>query len=61
MLRVFPPNAYYRVVIADEAHRLKEPGAAITLAIKKIQVTSCFALSGTIIQNRVSATHVILC
>jgi superfamily II DNA or RNA helicase len=40
------------VVIADEAHRLKEPRAARTLAIKKMQCTSCFGLTGTLIQNR---------
>ena len=40
------------IVIADEAHRLKEPRAAITLAMKKIQCSSCFALTGTLVQNR---------
>ena len=40
------------VVIADEAHRLKEPFAALTLAMKKIQCQSCFALTGTLYQNR---------
>jgi SNF2 family DNA or RNA helicase len=46
------------VVIADEAHRLKEAGAAITLAMKKIRAASCFALSGTVIQNRVGFHHI---
>ena len=47
--------AHISLVVADEAHRLKEARAAVTLAMKKIQVASCFALSGTIIQNRVSS------
>ncbi|ORX37207.1 P-loop containing nucleoside triphosphate hydrolase protein [Kockovaella imperatae] len=41
------------VVIADEAHRLKEPRAAVSLALKKIQHAQCFALTGTLIQNRI--------
>jgi SNF2 family DNA or RNA helicase len=40
------------VVIADEAHRLKEPRGQLGLAMKKIQCPSCFALTGTLIQNR---------
>jgi hypothetical protein len=40
------------VVIADEAHRLKEPRAAVTIALKSIQCASCFGLTGTLIQNR---------
>jgi SNF2 family DNA or RNA helicase len=38
--------------VADEAHRLKQPKASRTLALKKIQCASCFALTGTLIQNR---------
>jgi SNF2 family DNA or RNA helicase len=40
------------VVIADEAHRLKEARGQLGLAMKKIQCPSCFALTGTLIQNR---------
>lgn len=40
------------VVIADEAHRLKEPRGQLGLAMKKIQCPSCFALTGTLVQNR---------
>ncbi|KAK1925843.1 P-loop containing nucleoside triphosphate hydrolase protein [Papiliotrema laurentii] len=50
----------FSVVIADEAHRLKEPKAAITLAMKKLQCPSCFALSGTIVQNRLDEMWSIL-
>jgi SNF2 family DNA or RNA helicase len=39
-------------VIADEAHRLKEPRGQLGLAMKKIKCPSCFALTGTLIQNR---------
>ncbi|ORY30568.1 P-loop containing nucleoside triphosphate hydrolase protein [Naematelia encephala] len=42
----------FSVVIADEAHRIKEPRAAGTLALKKIKCSSCFALTGTLVQNR---------
>jgi SNF2 family DNA or RNA helicase len=40
------------VVLADEAHRLKEPRGKIGLAMKKLKCPSCFALTGTLIQNR---------
>ena len=40
------------MVIADEAHRLKEPRGQLGLAMKKIKCPSCFALTGTLIQNR---------
>ncbi|RXK40317.1 hypothetical protein M231_02431 [Tremella mesenterica] len=40
------------VLIVDEAHRLKEPEAQTTLALKKIECRICFALTGTLIQNR---------
>lgn len=43
------------VVIVDEAHRLKEPKARLTLALKKFVKPTCFALTGTLIQNRVSS------
>ncbi|OCF57032.1 hypothetical protein L486_05889 [Kwoniella mangroviensis CBS 10435] len=40
------------VVIVDEAHRMKEPGAQATLALKSIDCKICFALTGTLVQNR---------
>lgn len=40
------------MVIADEAHRLKDPRGQMALAMKKFQASSCFALTGTLIQNR---------
>lgn len=40
------------IVIADEAHRLKDPKGQLSLAMKKFQHASCFALTGTLIQNR---------
>lgn len=43
------------MVIVDEAHRLKEPKARLTLALKKFVKPTCFALTGTLIQNRVSS------
>ncbi|OCF35109.1 hypothetical protein I316_03149 [Kwoniella heveanensis BCC8398] len=46
------PLSQYRVVIVDEAHRMKEPRALSTLALKKIQCQVCFALTGTLVQNR---------
>ncbi|WVF69031.1 hypothetical protein IAT40_003805 [Kwoniella sp. CBS 6097] len=45
-------NLPLSVVIVDEAHRMKEPRALSTLALKKIQCQVCFALTGTLIQNR---------
>lgn len=40
-------------VIVDEAHRLKEPMSQTTLALKSIQCQVCFALTGTLVQNRI--------
>ncbi|WWD18678.1 hypothetical protein CI109_103132 [Kwoniella shandongensis] len=40
------------VVIADEAHRMKEPRAQSSLALKQIHCRTCFALTGTLVQNR---------
>ncbi|WOO76804.1 DNA excision repair protein ERCC-6-like 2 [Vanrija pseudolonga] len=40
------------IVIVDEAHRLKKPDGLLTLAVKKMKTQSCFALTGTLIQNR---------
>lgn len=41
----------FDMVIADEAHRLKNPKAQMSRAIKKIPATYRVALSGSIIQN----------
>ncbi|ODO00229.1 hypothetical protein I350_06857 [Cryptococcus amylolentus CBS 6273] len=43
----------FTVLIADEAHRLKEPRSMTTVSIKKIQTRICFALTGTLVQNRI--------
>lgn len=43
----------FRAVIVDEAHRLKEPMSQTTLALKSIQCQVCFALTGTLVQNRI--------
>lgn len=48
------------VVIADEAHRLKQPATGITLAMKKFVRPICFALTGTLIQNRMEEMWSIL-
>lgn len=48
------------VVIVDEAHRLKEPKAQSTLALKKIRCSSCFALTGTLVQNRIDEMWAVL-
>ncbi|WVQ73365.1 hypothetical protein IAR50_002934 [Cryptococcus sp. DSM 104548] len=50
----------FTVVIADEAHRLKQPRSATTVAIKKIQTRICFALTGTLMQNRIDEMWPIL-
>ena len=44
--------AHSSVVIVDEAHRLKKPKSLLTLAVKKLNCRSCFALTGTLIQNK---------
>jgi SNF2 family DNA or RNA helicase len=41
-----------RVVIVDEAHRLKEPKGQLALAMKSIDCRICFGLTGTLVQNR---------
>ncbi|WVQ85002.1 hypothetical protein IAT38_007166 [Cryptococcus sp. DSM 104549] len=46
------PFSHISVVIADEAHRLKEPRSLTTLALKSIKCQKCFALTGTLVQNR---------
>ncbi|WWC62806.1 uncharacterized protein I303_105404 [Kwoniella dejecticola CBS 10117] len=45
-------NLPLSVVIVDEAHRMKEPRAQATLALKSINCKICFALTGTLVQNR---------
>nr|XP_019045400.1 hypothetical protein I302_05789 [Kwoniella bestiolae CBS 10118]OCF24330.1 hypothetical protein I302_05789 [Kwoniella bestiolae CBS 10118] len=45
-------NVPLSVVIVDEAHRMKEPRAQATLALKSINCRVCFALTGTLVQNR---------
>ncbi|WWC70970.1 uncharacterized protein I206_104923 [Kwoniella pini CBS 10737] len=48
------------VVIVDEAHRMKEPRAQATLALKSIDCKICFALTGTLVQNRMDEMWSIL-
>ncbi|WWC88458.1 uncharacterized protein L201_003369 [Kwoniella dendrophila CBS 6074] len=45
-------NLPISVMIVDEAHRMKEPRAQATLALKAIDCKICFALTGTLVQNR---------
>lgn len=40
------------MVIVDEAHRLKKQNGRLALAVKKLKAGACFALTGTLIQNR---------
>ena len=42
----------FSVVIVDEAHRMKNHHGRLGFAVKKIPCKSCFALTGTLIQNR---------
>lgn len=42
----------HSVVIVDEAHRLKKQTGRLALAVKKLKARACFALTGTLIQNR---------
>ena len=53
-------RSHSRVVIVDEAHRMKEPRAKSTLALKKIRCSSCFALTGTLVQNRIDEMWAVL-
>jgi SNF2 family DNA or RNA helicase len=39
-------------VIVDEAHRMKKPTGYLAKAVKKLRANTCFALTGTLIQNR---------
>ncbi|CAK9784569.1 unnamed protein product [Cutaneotrichosporon oleaginosum] len=45
-------TAPFSTVFVDEAHRLKKPTGLLTLAVKKLRAGTCFALTGTLIQNR---------
>lgn len=49
-LKVLP----WRVLVVDEAQNIKNPAAAQTKAIKAIPATSCIAMSGTPVENRLS-------
>ncbi|KAL7420684.1 hypothetical protein Q5752_004635 [Cryptotrichosporon argae] len=40
------------VVVADKAHVLKGGKAKTTLALKALRARACFALTGTLVQNR---------
>jgi SNF2 family DNA or RNA helicase len=48
------------LVVADEAHRLKNPQALMTRAIKKIPSQARLALSGSIIQNHIEELFSVL-
>lgn len=41
----------FDIVVADEAHRIKDPNAQMSKALKKVPTTFKLALSGSIIQN----------
>lgn len=54
-------NAYRgRVVIVDEAHRMKKASGRLALAVKRLGANTCFALTGTLIQNRMEEMWSIL-
>ncbi len=44
---------FFDVVVADEAHHLKNPGSGRSKAIKKLQPVYRWALTGTPIQNKI--------
>ncbi len=44
----------WRVVIVDEAQNIKNPATAQTRAVKAIPATTCIAMSGTPVENRLS-------
>ena len=44
----------WRVVIVDEAQNIKNPAAAQTRAVKTIPAGTCFAMTGTPVENRLS-------
>ena len=43
----------YEIIIADEAQYMKNPQAYKTMAMKRLKADSCFALTGTPIENNV--------
>lgn len=49
-----------RVVIVDEAHRMKKANGRLAFAVKKLKARACFALTGTLIQNRMEEMWSIL-
>ncbi|GMK54007.1 hypothetical protein CspeluHIS016_0105930 [Cutaneotrichosporon spelunceum] len=48
------------VMIVDEAHRMKKPNGHLALALKRLRADTCFALTGTLIQNRMEEMWSIL-
>ncbi|BEJ12218.1 hypothetical protein CspHIS471_0206780 [Cutaneotrichosporon sp. HIS471] len=48
------------VVIVDEAHRMKKLNGRLALAVKRLRANACFALTGTLIQNRMEEMWSIL-
>lgn len=45
-------HLYWSCVFVDEAHKLKNPKIQLTIALKSFTCArSCFALTGTVIQN----------
>lgn len=42
-----------RTVIVDEAHKMKRPDSRLAFAAKSISARACFALTGTLVQNRI--------
>lgn len=42
-----------RTVIVDEAHKMKRPDSRLAIAAKSISDRACFALTGTLVQNRI--------
>ncbi|MEY4483767.1 MAG: hypothetical protein RL693_1219, partial [Verrucomicrobiota bacterium] len=55
ILRMEPfKNQSWRLAVLDEAQTIKSPGAAQTLAVKKLQAQTRIALSGTPVENKLS-------
>lgn len=47
-------------VVMDEAHHLKDPKSLLSLALNKLQVRPRFALTGTLMQNKLKELWVLL-
>ncbi|EKC97407.1 hypothetical protein A1Q2_08330 [Trichosporon asahii var. asahii CBS 8904] len=43
----------FSTVIVDEAHKMKRPDSRLAFAAKSISARACFALTGTLVQNRI--------